>query len=323
MLLVLTGCGKKDSLIIEINNEGLTEQDVTAFAMMFIQERGLRSQVELEEQYDEENTYEQHYKALLHREVVEDYLLYYKARDEKIHMSKEQKKQKSEYLDSLENNFGKEWMKERNLERADLEKVYEIKCRAQRYLEEKTETVLSEEKTDGRYIHVKQALFMTALVHEDGMVVTDQDGNVEKEAPEKIEVAKQEAEQFAQQAAERETLDISVSGFQTRVNESENYYKYEDLEQNYKNAVDRIKEGEISRVIETKYGYCVAQLVESDAKEYGTILKNHDNQVVRELYNKTWIEEIKHEIAKEGGIIENQEYWQQLILGNYVVEFAQ
>lgn len=315
------GCQKKEEWLVSFGNYGLNQKDLVVFAMDFAQEHSLNHTSELAMEYDDETSYEQYYQELFRKETLDVFLLYCKADQEKITLSKEQKKKVSEHVQDVVTYYGETWMEEHGVEESDVERVCKMKRLADVYIGEKNESTSSDDYESSRFVNIEQVLFVTTVLDDNGMIVMNEDGVTQTISDEQKRVAKQEAENFAKEAQEKKSLDVTGLSFETEVSESESYYKFDDLDNRYKDEMKHLKEGEVSNVIDTPYGYCVFKLLEKDAKNYAEVLKNYQKDAATKDHREEWISQLQHDVAKAGGIVENPDCFKNVNLMEYVVEY--
>ena len=93
---------------------------------------------------------------------------------------------------------------------------------------------------------------------------------------------------------ETTTMGIEVVIFEDEednVKGSVRVLKYNDLSEDYKNGIDGVKEGGVSKVINGEYGYYVVKILNTDDSEHADLINDYEtskktNEAKEKLYNK-------------------------------------
>lgn len=293
MVLVagLSACGRENKQVFSVNGESLSYREVAAFGLVYTKERNIVDGELLEQQYEGKQTYEDYYKEQFEEDIIETLLLAKAAKSEKVKLSDEEKQRVKDNAASLAEEFGESFLEELNIETADFEKIYELKVLGDSYIKSISEGETSDGSADenneqqggtngqDRYIKVYQVTFRTAEVDENGMVMSDQNGKVIKISPSEATKKKQEADEFVEKLQAGEDMEALLKNYDSRVTGMEQYFKYEDLDSEYKKAVDNLKEGETSGVISSIYGYYVIKLLDADASDLSETLSQHASKL--------------------------------------------
>ena len=269
LLVCLSACGKGNKWIFSLNGEELYDKDITVFGLIYAKEYNIENTDKLKETYEGNETYEEYYKSQLEEEIISTVLLYAKAKENNCKLTKEAEKEVSQNVEELIEAYGKEWIETKDITQSDIEKIYEMKLLGNSYIESLTGEEDEEvQKENTRYIKVYQVTFPVVLLDKNGMMQSNQDGTVQKQPEAEIAVKRSEAEAFAQKAKSGEDMEELVKDYDDTVTGAEKILKYEDLDLEYKKAVDKISEGESSDVITSEYGYYVIKLIDADDTEY-------------------------------------------------------
>lgn len=325
VMSLLTACGQKDSWMFSLNGENISKRDTDAFGFIYTKEHNIVNTGQMEEMYENGDTYGEHLKKELEDEIVSTVLFYKEAENSGKKLSDEDKEKTEEKAEEVESVYGKEWLKQKGISRSDIKRAYEMKFLGDSYieslLEEETEDTKSGETEDKagkeRYIKVYQVLFPTVELDADGMVKSNTDGSVKKLSQEEAEQRKTQAEEFSVKASDTD-METLLKDYEQPVTGMEKYLKYADLEKDYKQAVDTLSEGKVSGVIESSYGYYVIKLLESDAKEYVNNVETYAEQakiqdkkaeILKTLYN-TYVGDDKN--------YRNDKLWEKVTILDYL-----
>lgn len=309
----LSACGKGSKWIFSLNGEKLYYKDVMAFGLIYTKEYNIVNAQQLENGYDNDDTYGTFYKKELEDEIISSVLLYKEAQGAQYELSKEKKQEAEEKSKELVDFYGEEWLSERKVTALDIENVYEMK-----FLGESYAAYLSQdgenEKGDGeeRYIRVYQVTFPTVELDEDGMVLSDEDGFARKLSNVQIEQRKADALEFVEKARGGEDMIKLLNSYDQSVTGMEKYLKYNDLEKEYKSAVDAVSENEVSDVIESSYGYYVIKLIESDAKEYADSVASYEKDAQGLEKKDDLVENLYETYIGDDKEYKNKERWKEI-----------
>lgn len=312
--------GLKKKWIFSLNGEKLCNKEVTIFGMIYTKEHNITNSEHLEEIKEENQTYGEYYKKQLEDDMISTVLLYKEAKDENVCLEKEDKKEIEKKTEELMKSYGKGFIDERNISESDIKKIYEMKILSNAYMEQfmnqKKKKEISE--TKDRYVKVYQVSFLTVVLDENGKMKLNEDGSVQKKSVDEVEKIEEEAKLFAKHAKDFESLKNLLKEYDNTVKGMEKYLKYDDLNASYKKAVDDCKQGEISDVIESQYGFYVIQIMEDNAKDYTNIIDNHQTnqnlqnekiQKIEELYKKYIRDDIKYK---------NINRWQKISMQSFI-----
>lgn len=321
VMLIVVACKKKDDSLCSVGDQKLYQEDVIAFGMVYSQEHGVGNRAYLQEEYDENMTYEEYYTQQLREEIQDVLILYNEAKKNGIELTKEQKEAVSENTKALVDAYGKQWMEEKHIKSSKIENVYKMKQLAQQYMEQ---TLLDnqgglESQKDERYIRVCQITFPTVKIDEDGMICTTKDGKLEQVSQEQMEQIKQDAEDFAGFAANKSGLKNALEEYE-EIEEQivERNLKYEDLTKEFREEVDRMHVGDTSKAVATQYGYCVFELLEADDAEYVQSLVQYQEKEVLNQKKTDWLEELRREYIKQDMVTMNNSYWESVRFLDFV-----
>ena len=92
LVIGLAGCGRKHDAVFVLNGKQVDRKSVDAFGLIYVSEHGLVEKDMLDEVYENGETYEEHYKNELEKEIVLAVLLGKEADDHKITLEKDEKK---------------------------------------------------------------------------------------------------------------------------------------------------------------------------------------------------------------------------------------
>lgn len=326
----LSACGSGNKQVFSVNGETLSHKEVAAFGLVYTKEHNIVDRELLAEQYEGRQTYEDYYMEQFEADIVDTLLLAKEAKTEKVKLSGEEKQQVKDKAASLAEEFGEAFLEELGVETDDLETIYELKLLADSYIrhvsgdetedggEDESNELQAETGEQDRYIKVYQVTFRTAELDEDGMVKSDQNGNVIKIPQEEIQKKKQEADEFVEKIQAGEDMESLLKNYDSRVTGMEQYLKYKDLDSEYKKAVDNLKEGETSGVISSIYGYYVVKLLETDAKNLADTLAQHADRVEEQDRLDAELERLYSTYIGNDTEYKDQELWDSFKIRQFV-----
>ena len=323
----LSACGRENKQVFSVSGETLSYREVTAFGLVYTKERNIVDKELLAEQYEGKQTYEDYYKEQFEEDIIETLLLAKEAKNKKVKLSDEEKQQVKDNAASLEEELGETFLEELGIETTDLEKIYELKLLGESYIRNISEGETSDDEKDeqqteagesDRYIKVYQVTFRTAEVDENGMVKSDQDGNIIKIEPSEAAKKKQEADEFVEKLQAGEDMEALLKNYDSRVTGMEQYFKYDDLTPEYKKAVDNLKEGQTSGVISSIYGYYVIKLLDTDATELSETLSQHANRVEEQDRTDAELERLYSIYIGNDTEYKDQELWDGFQIQQFV-----
>ena len=302
LVIGLAGCGRKHDAVFVLNGKQVDRKNVDAFGLIYVSEHGLVEKDMLDEVYESGETYEEHYKNELEKEIVLSVLLGKEADDHKITLEKDEKKKAKERAQELADKIGKGKLNAYEIDVDDLKKVYELKYHGNSYalsigeeieedVEENAEAETKEKENEDRYVKVYQVTFPTVVYDDQGMITTDNNGELIRVSQEECESMKQQAEDFAERADEGEDIEELVGKEAENVTGSIKVLKYNDLTQEYKDGITGLNADELSGVISGEYGYYVVKVLDPEDDEHANVINEYEehkktNKAKEKLYNK-------------------------------------
>lgn len=339
LLLGLCACDTSDVWVFSLNGEKLYQKEVAAFAYVYVMEHNIQDREQLEEDYENSQTYEEYYKNELEDDIISTTLLYKEATKNKIKLSSEQKKQIKNSAGAVVERFGQELMDKYELSASDIEKVYEMRMLGDIYLEtlssnekntskeeandedkESSKDNASSKKNDitARYVKVYQVLFPTVELDESGMVRTDADGKLKQVSASEATSKKEEAIEFAQKVEQGENIEELVDECSEGVTGTSKYLKYEDLDRAYKAAIDKMSIGDVSGLIESDYGYYVIRLLEENDEAYANTMDAYQQETDVIAAKEAELERLYSEYAQENRGYKNSSLWDIIEIKDYM-----
>ena len=348
----LTACGKKSDVIYTLNGTTIDKKDVDIFGFIYVMEHSLVDSDKLNDIYDEGETYSEHYKNDLEKEIVLSVLLSKEADDNKVVLSSEDKEEAETKTEQLLSKFGESAFKEKNITKNDILKIYEMKLRANSYAgsigdeysdvldkasddnesqggnesddvadngsEENDNGISVDINEDDRYIRVFQVTFPTVILDDSGMIKTDKNGELIRISSEEIDEMKSAAEQFSENVRAGEDIEVLLKNEPVNVKGVERTLKYSDLSKEYKSAVDSLSKNEVSTVISGEYGYYVVKLLEENDEEHAENIKNYEKQViVRNAKNELYEKLLNTYVGSDKGY-RKDELWNEISIRTYM-----
>lgn len=309
----LSACGKGNKWIFSLNGEKLYYKDVMAFGLIYAKEYNIVDKKQLEEWYGKGDTYGEFYKKELEDEIISAVLLYKEAEQAQYKLSEEEKQEVEESAAKLVDFYGEEWLSERKVTASDIENIYEMKLLGESYVEYLSQDGEDESQNEqDRYIRVYQVTFPTVEIDEDGMVQSDENGAVRKLSDVQAEQKKAEALEFVEKIREGEDMEKLLNSYDKSVTGIEKYLKYDDLEKEYKRAVDAISENEVSDVIEAPYGYYVIKLIASNAKEHGNFVAVYEKEAQGQAKRDEMLKDLYETYIGEDKDYKKKERWNEI-----------
>jgi foldase protein PrsA len=343
----LFGCGKGNDWVFSLHGEKLYDTEVRTFGVIYASEHNITNSSQLQEIYEGRETYEDYYKEEFSQDLTETIVLYAEAKKEGVKLSKEEKQEVEDKAQTLAENVGDTWMEVKNLTVEDLQDAYEKKALGEAYLEQQADTsdqkdTDSEQQSDAsdqkdtdskqqsdtssqeengsgqRYIKVYEVSFPTVQLDENGMVVSNQEGELETISTAEKEEKRQQAEEFSEKAKDGEDMESLLKDYDATITGVERVLKYEDLDSAYKKAVDALGKNEISGVIETSYGYCVVKMLEEDDTEHGEKLDNYEAETAVGEKKDEALEKLLDTYAKDETEYRNEELWEEISFSGFL-----
>ena len=108
LVVSMTACGNGTRWIFSLNGEKLYHTQVDAFGFVYAMDHNITNEGQMEEVYEDGDTYAQHYKKELEDSILSGVLLQQKANDAGIQLSKDQKKECKKKAKALVEVYGKE-----------------------------------------------------------------------------------------------------------------------------------------------------------------------------------------------------------------------
>ena len=318
----LSGCSGRTGQVFDVNGETLTEAETMAYGMVYAKEHNIVDYELLDEKYEGSQTYGEFYKEEFKEEITETLLLAGEAKRDKIALTDEEEQKIKDSTNSIKDEYGEAFLKSLKVQSEDIEKIYELKTLEDAYMK-KAAGEDSGDKEQGResgerYIKVYQVLFRTVEVDEEGMVRSDSEGKAVSLSPEVTAKKKQEAAEFSEKLQTGGEIESLVKEYDNLVTGMEQYLKYEDLKPDYKAAVDKLKEGEVSGVISSDYGYYVIKLLDDNAEDMSKTLSNHASQTAEQEKADTELERLRDTRIGNNAEYLNQELWDGIDIRQFV-----
>ena len=299
LVLGLTGCGKKNDAVFTLNGTTVDKKAVDIFGFIYVAEHSLVDYDQLSDVYEDGETYAEHYKNDLEQDIILSVLLNKEADDNKIVLSAEDMTKAEERADALAAKLGSDRLKDAGIDKNDIKKIYEMRLHGNSYAasigeyqvdgagnienvkdiggDDKADDSSEGEDTD-RYIRVFQITFPTVIYDENGMLQTDNDGQLIRVSSEEMDNMKQSAESFSEKAGEGEDVEKLLKDEPVNVTGVERVLKYNDLSDDYKKAVSGLMPGAVSGVIPGEYGYYIVKMLDPADNEHAETIKNYEVQ---------------------------------------------
>lgn len=335
LVFSLCACGRSEEWIFSLNGQELDSKDVAAFAYVYVAEYNIKDEKQLEEIYEGSTTYQEYHKQELENDIIETVLLYNQAKEEGIRLTAEDKER-------LVTNTTNVWSRFKGLElqedvsKSDIEKVCEMKLLGEAYLdavskstdnpsEKKDEDSDSQDEgeekanvTTDRYVKVYQVTFPIVEFDDDGMVRSDEAGNLIAISATEVAKQKEEATRFAEAAGAGSDIEMLLGDLSDGVTGVEKYLKYDDLSGDYQHAIDVISEGEVSDVIESEYGFYVVKLLEKDSVDFRTTITTYEEEVLESTAREEEVSRLYSLHADANKEYKNSTLWDKIDMKVYI-----
>lgn len=322
LAVLLTACGAREEWVFSINGEKLYDKEVTIFGLIYAKEYHIVDADRLQEYYDEEKgqTYAQFYKQGLKDEILSTVLLYREAKKDGCKLTKEEKEAAKADAEALVESYGDPWLEKKDVDVADVERIYEMKYLGDSYVESLSDDTGDQKETteQPRYVKVYQVTFPTVLADETGMVQSDSEGRIQKRSEDECQQIEAQAAAFAEQAQAGEDLETLLKDCDAAVTGMEKYLKYADLDPDYKKEIDRLATGEISNVIPSDYGYYVVKLLDQDAAEHAALLEKHEANSDTQQGRQELLSKLYATYVRPDQNYENEERWDTIRISYYI-----
>lgn len=314
----LFACGKRGPWIFSLNGEKIYEADVMAFGLVYTREHNILDKELMERSYDNGGTYGDYYKKELEDEILSTALLYKEARQAQIELSEEMQQEAQKKAEEMVGACDEEWISKIDISVSDVERVYKMKLLGEAYMNILSQKGDNADAKTGRYIKVYQVTFPTVALDKDGMLDTDEDGSVKKLSGSLIAQRKADALDLIEKAREGGDIRTLSKAYGQSVTGIEKYLKYDDLEEEYKRAVDAVSEHEISNVIEASYGFYVIELIEADADEYADTVASYEEVVEVQGAKDEILDELYKNYVRDDKDYKNEERWKRITIQSLI-----
>lgn len=312
----LTGCGSNPAnhKIVTIGEQKVYEDEWNYYAYCYVKEYNIVDASLLETEYEAGYTYNEKYKDDILAEIEEVKILYVNALKAGITLSEADEALINEQAEGLMAEMTQEEM---NAYGIDIELVTQIVTQ-QYYGELLKEQVLADASAEIMpYSHTYNLLFCTVELGEDGLVKTEEDGTFvtvsETEKERQLALAT-EAKDKLESGADIEKL---VEAYEIQNVSGDLYGNETTFFPAYYEAVETLKDGEISDVVETPYGYNVFVLIaKEDASYTESIQSLHDTRdsitILEEKMEEWRLNAGAEEVEKE------EKAWENLTLATFL-----
>ena len=334
-----TSCGFGGKAIFTLNNVKVERSDVDIFGFMYVMEHSMVSTDELNEYFENGETYAEHYKKELEEEIVLSVLLSKEADDNGVLLSKEDENKAKDNAARLVEMFGEDRLNELNIGQEDVEKIYEMRFRGDSYAASISEnysgmtgvqlestsdnapeeaTAAPEGEENDRYVRVFQVTFPTVVFDASGMIKTDKNGELIKVSSEEAEKMKEAAEAFAEKAKSGENIESLLKAEPKEVTGVERTLKYSDLSNDYKASIDTLSETQVSNVILSDYGYYVVKMLEKNDEEHAASIESYENQLKAVEARDELYEKLLNVYVGDDKNYRNDKLWEEVSIKSYM-----
>ena len=318
LVSVCTACGSKNKWVFSLNNEKLYDIDVKVFGLIYVTEYNIKDNDQLKEEYQEGKTYQEFYMEDLKEEIIADVLLYKDALEQGHKLTDEEKEQIDNDTNTLVETCGKGWLSANDIKESDIRKIYEMKIYADSYLNAVSQVEVELDESV-RYIEVYQVLFPTVDLDDEGMLQTNPDGSVAMISGNDAAEMKSLATEFATKVSEGSKPEKLIEDYTDKgVSGTTVSLKYNDLDEKYRNAIDRLGEGKTSGVIESEYGYYVVKLIQKDATDFEDTMNRHDKETLGSQEGEALYNRLYDTYVQNGQEYINLEKWDSITITSFL-----
>lgn len=322
-MVMLTACGMGKRWVFSLNGEKLYDKDIDAFGFVYAKDHNIVDDGQLDDVYEDGDTYSEHYKKEFEDAILSNVLLSKEAESTGIKLSGEQVKMCKQKAETLVAAYGSGRLKEAQLDEKDIQHVYELQKLAQLYVEQKTggksgDAEQGDAKEPEHYITVYQVMFPTVEFDEDGMLKSEKDGEVVAVADGEKAEQKIRAEEFADSVSGRTSMEDVLKEYSSYASGVQKSLKYEDLDNAYRKAVDELSEGQTSEVFEGRYGYYVIRLIQKDAKEHAEQIADYEEQIETQNARKDIMNDLYDSYVGSDKNYRNDKRWDAISVSDYL-----
>lgn len=314
---LFTGCGKDDNLknssndstvsgssisngnvetILKVGDEKISLGEFNIYIEMAIAEFSMFSDEIWSMDMGDGQTFSDYMKEQIVEQIRQVKVCYAKAVEQKLELSEEEKEEAEEnvkdYMDSLENDYkNTKGITEDIVRKVIMENMYVNKLFDK--ITASVDTKVSDDEAHQTTTYNLQ--FTTIELDEDGDYLTDEDGNYKYVSDDEKKALKEQADKALKEL--RDGADIQEIAEKYSVDDFSGEYTYGkgEADEIYEQTSSGLKDGEISDVIETEYGYNIVKMIAEededaieDKKE--EIINQRKNDRFNDYYNE-WVTE--------------------------------
>lgn len=278
--IFLTGCGNnaggdsnaqaasggKDPskvLVLSVGDDDIYLNEVNYYALSLLEGMGVPEGTDMSQYYnDSYPTLDDAFKAQLLVQIRQSKILYLKAVEEGITLTDDEQKEMDGLIDEFMAGYDADDLEKYGLDKEVLTKIY-TQIGMIRKLEQKIADD-SEISTDGEsYGTIENMVFLTVKLDESGNAIVDEDGNYEMVSEEEQAKQKQLAEEALTRIKEGEAMEDLIDEYGISSTSGTVHGTTQSLSDTY-----HLKDGEISDVMETDFGYTIIKMVALEDADY-------------------------------------------------------
>ncbi len=306
---------KESKKIYKIDDEVVYIEEFGVYAMEYIDMYSIEKKNQLTTKYATKQTFDEYYKERILEEIKDNKKMYLCAMMEGIKLTKSDEDIIEKNTEKWIENIGKDKMKQYNVSRKYVKKV--ITERYYKELLKDTAIKNVEIKELVQYAHTYNLLFRTIMVDEEGQIMTDEKGNALYISDAEKKIQKQKAEDALALMESGKTIEEVAIEYGIEDVSGDLYGNKNTFFEEYANEVYRLKDGQISRVVETTYGYNVFELITLNDEIYSEQIGEYEISVEKEdnlnSAKEKWLEELN---VGDGKIYKKN--YDKLSLANYL-----
>lgn len=277
--LMLSGCGKgsgangnndqeasggKDPSkvwVLRVDDNDVYLNEVNFYALSLLEGMGVEKGTDMSTYYSESYpTLDSAFKAQLLLQMRQTKILYQKAVERGITLTADEEAEMNDLVDAFIENYDSETQEKYGLDREVLVKIY-----TEMGMIKKLENTLMEETEYENldYGTFYNFVFLTIKLDDNGNGVLDESGNYVELSQSEIDAQKEKADEVLTRLKDGEDPESLIKEYDLSATSGILHATSDSLQSTYK-----LKDGEVSNVIQNDFGYTIVKMVSVVDKEY-------------------------------------------------------
>ncbi len=304
---------RNKKVVFNIGSEKVYGDELAFYAIQLARDYHLSNPDILYEMYEGDVTFEKHYTELLREKIINTKIEYLCAKNQGMKLSDEDKNNIETEAKDIISQCSNE-LSEFEVSDDLVRKVLNEQTLAKKLVD----STFANAENGETYFHIYNLLFSTVKLNPDNTLKSNSDGTLEQisasDKSKQYELA-MKAIELSKEGKEMETIaeELGVTATATDIYGSNTGYDSKA----YLKEMKDMKDGDVSGVVETIYGYNVFKLISSDDLDYREKMreKNEGASISEEFDDKLelW--------SKEAGVNEKKLYgplWESFDLKTYI-----